>query len=176
MKLTMPEGLGLLGAVVVGALLLLGSQAAPPQPAGESDESLPQAQNEVQQFKFPVGTISKIEFEGNATITADKIKPMLLSRVGEPLSQAKVEADLRSLMGTKWFSDVTYYLEESPPKSGKFTLSFAVREMPPMAPQGVSVSEARPAQGGHEVGNSSTRLSAPVPTGKAARGEPLSTP
>jgi beta-lactamase regulating signal transducer with metallopeptidase domain len=31
MKLTMPEGLGLLGAVIVGVLLVLGSQAAPPQ-------------------------------------------------------------------------------------------------------------------------------------------------
>ena len=30
MKLTMPEGLGLLGAVVVGVLLVLGSQAAQP--------------------------------------------------------------------------------------------------------------------------------------------------
>jgi outer membrane protein insertion porin family len=79
--------------------------------------------------KFPEGTISKIEFEGNATITPDKIKPKLLSRVGQPLSQDKVEADLKSLMGTRWFSDVTYYLDESPPKSGKYTLIFALREM-----------------------------------------------
>jgi len=79
--------------------------------------------------KFPEGTISKIEFEGNATITPDKIKPKLLSRVGQPLNHDKVEADLKSLMTTKWFSDVTYYLDESPPKSGKYTLIFAVREM-----------------------------------------------
>jgi len=79
--------------------------------------------------KFPEGMISKIEFEGNATITADKIKPKLLSQVGKPLSQDKVEADLKSLMGTKWFSDVRYHLDESPPKSGKYTLIFAVREM-----------------------------------------------
>ena len=75
-------------------------------------------------------TISKIEFEGNATITADKIKPKLLSRVGQPLDQDKVEADLKTLMGTKWFSDVRYYLDESPPKSGKWALIFVVREMP----------------------------------------------
>jgi outer membrane protein insertion porin family len=79
--------------------------------------------------KFPTGTISKIEFEGNATITPDKIKPKLLSRVGQPLSQDKVEADLKSLMGTKWFSEVDYHVEESPPRSGKYTLIFAVREM-----------------------------------------------
>ena len=80
--------------------------------------------------RFPEGPISKIEFEGNATITADKIKPKLLSRVGQPLDQDRVEADLKTLMGTKWFSDVRYYLDESPPKSGKWALIFVVREMP----------------------------------------------
>ena len=80
--------------------------------------------------KFPEGPISKIEFEGNATITSDKIKPKLLSRVGQPLDQDRVEADLKTLMATKWFSDVRYYLDESPPKSGKWALIFAVREMP----------------------------------------------
>jgi outer membrane protein insertion porin family len=80
--------------------------------------------------KFPEGPISKIEFEGNATITTDKIKPKLLSRVGQPLDQDRVEADLKTLMATKWFSDVRYYLDESPPKSGKWALIFVVREMP----------------------------------------------
>ena len=40
MKLTMPEGVGLVGALVVGVSLVLGTQAAPPKPAGESQESL----------------------------------------------------------------------------------------------------------------------------------------
>jgi outer membrane protein insertion porin family len=80
--------------------------------------------------KFPEGPISKIDFEGNGTITPDKIKPLLLSRVGQPLDQDKVEADLKTLMGKKWFSDVRYYLDESPPKSGKWALIFVVREMP----------------------------------------------
>jgi outer membrane protein insertion porin family len=80
--------------------------------------------------KFPEGTILKIEFEGNATITPDKIKPKLLSRVGQPLDQNKLEADLKSLMASKWFSKVDYFLEESPPKSGRYTLLFVVREMP----------------------------------------------
>ena len=56
--------------------------------------------------KVPEGPISEIEFEGNATITSDKIKPKLLSRVGQPLDQDRVKADLKTLMGTKWFSDV----------------------------------------------------------------------
>jgi outer membrane protein insertion porin family len=80
--------------------------------------------------RFPEGVISKIEFEGNATITADRIKPKLLSRVGQPLDQDRVEADVKTLMGTKWFSDIRYYVDESPPKSGKWALIFAVREMP----------------------------------------------
>jgi outer membrane protein insertion porin family len=80
--------------------------------------------------KFPEGPISKIEIEGNARITTDKIKPRLLSRVGQPLDQDRVEADLRTLMATKWFSDVRYYLDESPPKSSKWVLIFVVREMP----------------------------------------------
>jgi outer membrane protein insertion porin family len=82
------------------------------------------------QNKFPEGPISKIEFEGNATITPDKIKLKLLSRVGQALDQDRVEADLKTLMQTKWFSDVRYFLEESPPKSGKYALTFVVREMP----------------------------------------------
>ena len=54
--------------------------------------------------KFPEGTIVKIEFEGT-TIPADKIKAKLLSRVGHPLSHEKAEADLKTLLGTKWFSN-----------------------------------------------------------------------
>jgi len=46
MKLTMPEGLGVLGAAVVGASLVLGSQAAQPQPAGEWQESVRRALRE----------------------------------------------------------------------------------------------------------------------------------
>ena len=40
MKLTMPEGLGLLGAVIVGVSLVLGSQASPPTRPGESPETI----------------------------------------------------------------------------------------------------------------------------------------
>jgi outer membrane protein insertion porin family len=80
--------------------------------------------------RLPEGTITKIEFEGNATIGPDKIKPKLLSRVGQPLDQDKVEADLKTLSGTKWFSDVRYFYDETPPGSKKYTLTFRVREMP----------------------------------------------
>jgi outer membrane protein assembly factor BamA len=79
---------------------------------------------------FNQGQISKIEIEGNATIPVEKIKPKLLSRVGTPLDWVTVETDLKTLMGTKWFSDVRYYLEEPSPKSGKYALIFVVQELP----------------------------------------------
>jgi beta-lactamase regulating signal transducer with metallopeptidase domain len=40
MKLTMPEGVGLVGAMLVGVSLVLGTQAGPPKPAGTTQESL----------------------------------------------------------------------------------------------------------------------------------------
>ncbi|MGO9470862.1 MAG: outer membrane protein assembly factor [Isosphaeraceae bacterium] len=80
--------------------------------------------------RFPEGTIAAIQFEGNATIPSEKIKAKLLSRAGQPLDQEKVEADLKSLMGTKWFNDVSPWIEESPPNSHKYILIFRVREMP----------------------------------------------
>ncbi len=43
MKLTVPEGIGVLGSVIVAASLVLASRAAQPQPAGESEESVRQA-------------------------------------------------------------------------------------------------------------------------------------
>ncbi len=79
---------------------------------------------------FPAGTVSKVDFEGNTSIASDKIRPKLLSRVGEPLVQTTVETDLKTLMGTRWFSEVRYYLDESPAGSGQWALVFVVREMP----------------------------------------------
>ncbi len=43
MKLTMPEGIGLLGALIVGTLLVFGLQAAQAEPRAESNESIREA-------------------------------------------------------------------------------------------------------------------------------------
>ena len=80
--------------------------------------------------RLPEGTVTEVRIEGNATIPTEKIRAKILSRSGQPLDQQKVEADLKSLMASKWFSDVSPYYEESPPKSGKYILIFRVREMP----------------------------------------------
>lgn len=80
--------------------------------------------------RLPEGTVTEVRIEGNATIPTEKIRAKILSRSGQPLDQQKVEADLKSLMASKWFSDVSPYYEEAPPKSGKYILIFRVREMP----------------------------------------------
>ena len=80
--------------------------------------------------RLPEGTVTEVRIEGNATIPTEKIRAKILSRTGQPLDQQKVETDLKSLMASKWFSDVSPYYEESPPKSGKYILIFRVREMP----------------------------------------------
>jgi outer membrane protein insertion porin family len=132
-------GLGIT-AMAVRTLSPQGEHTSPRARQAATDEGLPapvaiatiaQAKRATsQEAKFPEGPISKIEIEGNATIAADKIKPKLLSRVGKPLDRGKLEADLKNLMGTNWFSDITYYLDESSPRSGKWALIFIVREMP----------------------------------------------
>ncbi len=52
-----------------------------------------------------------------------------MSRVGQALSHEKAEADLKTLLGTKWFSDASYWIDETPPKSGKYTLIFSLKDM-----------------------------------------------
>ena len=80
--------------------------------------------------KLPDAKISEIRFEGNATIPPEKIKNKLLSKVGQPFDIQKIDADVKTLMKTNWFSQVEAYHDEQPPKSGKYVLIFAVREMP----------------------------------------------
>jgi Sigma-70, region 4/Surface antigen variable number repeat len=120
-----------LGSTAVGVLARSESGKRPASAPGQTAKIVAQPRPaRAQAASFPAGPISKIEIEGNATITSDRIKPKLLSRVGQPLDQDRVEADLKTLMATKWFSDVRYYLDESPPKSGKWALIFVVREFP----------------------------------------------
>jgi outer membrane protein insertion porin family len=78
----------------------------------------------------PKGTVVEVRIEGNSGITAEKIRGKLLSKANSPYDQQKVDADLRTLIGTKWFSDVQPFYEESPPGSGKIILIFRVQEMP----------------------------------------------
>ena len=83
-----------------------------------------------QMGKLPESPIAEVRFEGNATIPPEKIKAKLLSKAGQPFDSQKIDADVKSLMRTNWFSQVDAYFDESPPKSGKYALIFSVREMP----------------------------------------------
>ncbi len=119
-----PSPASALAAAIVPALfLLLG--LAPTTPARA------QAQGQgVSVIKLPDAKIAEIRFEGNATISSDKIKRKLLSKVGQPFDQDKINADVQTLNRTNWFSHAEAYHDESPPGSGRHVLIFAVREMP----------------------------------------------
>ena len=77
---------------------------------------------------FPKEPSSKSSLKGQR-FRLKRSSAKLLSRVGQPLNHEKVEADLKTLLNTKWFSNVDYGVAESPPKSGKYTLIFALKEM-----------------------------------------------
>src|SRR4051794_1358713 len=42
------------------------------------------------------GTVTEVRIDGNVSITTEKVRAKILSRAGQPLDQAKVEADLKS--------------------------------------------------------------------------------
>ncbi len=90
---------------------------------------LPVRQAQAREDDFPKGTITQIVIEGNVTITPEQIRPKLLSKINTPLDPARVDADLKTLLGTKWFSEVTPYFSADPNGKG-FILTFRVKEMP----------------------------------------------
>ncbi|HEX8199755.1 MAG TPA: POTRA domain-containing protein, partial [Isosphaeraceae bacterium] len=77
----------------------------------------------------PEGNVTQVRIEGNSSITEEQIRAKLLSRPGRPLDQATVEADIKSLNATKWFSDAKAYYDPDPAGKG-FVLIYQVREMP----------------------------------------------
>ena len=123
--------------VKVGALVLAVGAAGAGGGSlfGQKDKqtSSPQAPAAVKQKStddFPHGTIGGIKFEGTTVPTAS-IVPQLLSQPGQPLDRERLAADLKTLLGFRWFVDATYTLDEAPPKSGKYTVTFMLRDQPP---------------------------------------------
>ncbi|MBV8381601.1 MAG: BamA/TamA family outer membrane protein [Planctomycetaceae bacterium] len=78
---------------------------------------------------LPEGNIVEVRIEGNVSVSTEQVRAKLLSRPGHPLDQRQVEADLKTLIATKWFSDVTPYYEPDPKGKG-YILTFSVKEMP----------------------------------------------
>ncbi len=117
------------GVAAVRAPGASGASPAPPRPQiGAPVAPAPKDPDPI--GKLPTEPISEIRLEGNTTIPADRIKTKLLSRIGQPFDIQKIDADVKTLMKTNWFSQVEAYHDEQPPRSGKFVLIFAVREMP----------------------------------------------
>ncbi len=107
-----------LSAVAI-VLALLGSVFVPARTAwGAGDEILPE------------GTIVEIKVEGNITITQEQVRAKLLSKVNHPLDRKQIDADIKSLHATKWFSEVDAYVQKSPKGKGLYVLIFQVKEMP----------------------------------------------
>jgi hypothetical protein len=79
-------------------------------------------------MRFPQGTLCGIRFEGNVTSPVEKLSSQLVSRVGQPIDQRSLIADVKSLLAMKRFSNIQIDYEESPPGSGRFIVTFAVRE------------------------------------------------
>ncbi|WP_406701084.1 BamA/TamA family outer membrane protein [Singulisphaera sp. Ch08] len=79
--------------------------------------------------ELPEGTIVEVRVEGNVSITSDQVRAKLLSREGSQLDQERIDADIQTLLGTKWFSDVSPYFDKAPNDKG-FILTFVVRELP----------------------------------------------
>ena len=79
--------------------------------------------------EFPQGTITEVRVNGNVTIGAEQVRAKLLSKPGGPLDQHRIDTDLKTLMGTKWFSEVTPYYSPDPNGQG-YILTFAVVERP----------------------------------------------
>ncbi len=124
------KALGLVLAVVAaggGSGFLLGQRDQ--QPSGSPAAAAKQKAAD----DFPNGTIAKIEFKGTA-VPPENINAKLLTRVGHPLDQELLDADLKTILGTRWFSSATYSVDETPPRSGKYTIEFSLTDRIQTAP------------------------------------------
>ena len=76
--------------------------------------------------------ITEVRVEGNVTITSEKVRGKLLSRPGSKLQADLIDADVKSLVNTKWFShvDMDFEADKNDPSGRGYRLIFVVREMP----------------------------------------------
>jgi outer membrane protein insertion porin family len=81
---------------------------------------------------LPDGVVSEVQVEGNVTITAEQVRGKLLTKPGSPLDARLIDADIKTLMSQKWFSDVVPYYDRDPkdPSGKSYILIFKVKEMP----------------------------------------------
>ncbi|MCA1684462.1 MAG: BamA/TamA family outer membrane protein, partial [Planctomycetia bacterium] len=82
--------------------------------------------------ELPDGVISQIKVEGNVSVTSEKVRGKVLSRVGGRLDARTINADIASLNASKWFTAVEAFHERDPsdPTGRSYILIFAVKESP----------------------------------------------
>jgi outer membrane protein insertion porin family len=71
--------------------------------------------------------ISKIEIRGNQRVEEDAIRIHITQQVGQPLDQAAVDADIKSIYRMNFFSGVTANVEQ---QGGQSVLVYRVKERP----------------------------------------------
>lgn len=98
---------GRLGTWILG-FLLLGSAAVAQQPPSKP-------------------TIERIDIRGNRRIPEDTIRFYIQSRPGDPYDESRLELDLRSLYGAKFFENIS--IEERDGDTGKI-ITFIIKEKP----------------------------------------------
>jgi RNA polymerase sigma factor (sigma-70 family) len=114
-------------SVSAGAGLLVVQRGQNPTSPKTSAPARISNRAEIQAEQFPEGTIARIDFEGKGT-QGIELQVKLLSRVGEPLNHEKLEIDLKSLLKTKRFSQAIYLLDETPPKSKQYSVTFLLSD------------------------------------------------
>ena len=81
---------------------------------------------------LPNGVISEVRIEGNVSITSEMIRAKLLCKSGSPLDARLIDTDVKSLLASRWFSDVTpeYMLDKKDSTGKNYILIFIVKEAP----------------------------------------------
>jgi outer membrane protein insertion porin family len=78
----------------------------------------------------PRGMVNEVVIVGNSDVAESEIRRKILTRPGRELDPATVEADYRSLMDSKWFSDVRISTAKDKRRQDGYIVTFEVVEMP----------------------------------------------
>jgi outer membrane protein insertion porin family len=123
-------------AAVVLALSDFGATAMAALTGSEGGQQAPSGTRQTSNDNFsPVAVISAIRFQGNDTVSSEKIIAEIATRVGEHHDTDEIGADVNRLLETLLFCDVRTHCREEPRRSGKYVLTFFLHEMPQTVPK-----------------------------------------
>ncbi|MEQ9366139.1 MAG: POTRA domain-containing protein, partial [Leptospirales bacterium] len=72
--------------------------------------------------------VSDVKFVGLRNVTADDLYPLLLTQFGQPLTEEALNADLKALFATGYFSNVLMRVRLTP--EGGVAVTYEVSELP----------------------------------------------